>query len=222
MTASDTDKPFPLPLTVLCIALMLAPAIALAATWGSLPDTVPAHWGAEGIDRWGSKFEMIVVPALGVLLGAVLLFGARRAGDARVPFLGGSIGERTVMTAACILQSLVVLGGTIGWIMGAQGAGAPVESLTGSLNLQVLGVPAIFLVAGVLLAIRTINAPEDEPVLGEQYHAQRIAGAIMVVAGVIMGVLTALVVSAQMVQVVQAAIAAVACAILFVLLKRWL
>ncbi|MDM8300805.1 DUF1648 domain-containing protein [Collinsella tanakaei] len=222
MTASDTHKPLPLPLAALCIVLMLAPVVALAITWGSLPDTIPAHWGAEGIDRWGSKYELLIVPALGVLLGAVLLFGAHRAGDARVPFLGGSIGERAVMAAACIGQSLIVLGGTVGWIMGAQGAGTPVESLTGSLNLQVLGVPAIFLVAGVLLAIRTINAPEDEPVLGEQYHAQRIAGAIMVVSGVLMSVLSALVVSAQMVQVVQAAIAAVSCAILFVLLKRWL
>lgn len=222
MTASDTHRPLPLPLAALCIVLMLAPIVVLAATWGSLSDTIPAHWGAEGIDRWGSKYELLIVPALGVLLGAVLLFGAHRAGDARVPFLGGSIGERAVMAAACIGQSLIVLGGTVGWIMGAQSAGAPVESLTGSLNLQVLGVPAIFLVAGALLAIRTINAPEDEPVLGEQYHAQRIAGAIMVVAGVLMGVLSALVVSAQMVQVVQAAIAAVSCAILFVLLKRWL
>lgn len=222
MTASDTHRPLPLPLAALCIVLMLAPIVVLAATWGSLPDTIPAHWGAEGIDRWGSKYELLIVPALGVLLGAVLLFGAHRAGDARVPFLGGSIGERAVMAAACIGQSLIVLGGTVGWIMGAQSVGAPVESLTGSLNLQVLGVPAIFLVAGTLLAIRTINAPEDEPVLGEQYHAQRIAGAIMVVAGVLMGVLSALVVSAQMVQVVQAAIAAVSCAILFVLLKRWL
>ncbi len=222
MTASDTAKPLPLPLAALCIILMLAPVVALAITWGSLPDTIPAHWGAEGIDRWGSKYELLIVPALGMLLGAVLLFGAHRAGDARVPFLGGSIGERAVMAGACIGQSLIVLGGTVGWIMGAQDAGAPVESLTGSLNLQVLGVPAIFLVAGILLAIRTINAPKDEPVLGEQYHAQRIAGAIMVVAGLLMGVLSALVVSAQMVQVVQAAIAAVSCIILFVLLKRWL
>lgn len=220
--AHPESRPLPKPILVICIVAMLAPAVALAIAWGALADTIPAHWGAEGVDRWGSKYEMLIMPVLGVLLGAVLLFGAHRAGNAKVAFLGGAIGERAVMAAACIIQSLIVLGGTIGWIMGAQDAGTPVESLTGSLNLQVIGVPAIFLVAGILLAIRTVNAPEDEPVLGEQYHAQRIAGAIMIVAGVLMGVLSALVVSAQLVQVVQAAIAAVSCAILFVLLKRWL
>ena len=80
-----------------------------------------------------------------------------------------------------------------------------------------------FLVAGILLALRSLSMPGDaEELLEEQYHAQRIAGAIMVVAGAVMAVLSALVLSGTMIQVGQAAIAAVAMVFVFVLLKRWL
>lgn len=220
-----TAKPLSPVVTVVCLLLALSPAIALAVSWGMLPDVIPAHWGAEGIDRWGSKVEMVAVPAVTFLASGGLLFGARRTtGDERVSFLNGSLGERTVMVVSSICVSLVGLVSLICWITGAQapeaGGGA---GETATLSWQVLGVPAIFLVAGILLALRSLNMPEDaEELLEEQYHAQRIAGAIMVVAGAVMAVLSALVLSGTMIQVGQAAIAAVAMVFVFVLLKRWL
>ena len=46
-----TAKPLSPVVTAVCLLLALSPAIALAVSWGMLPDVVPAHWGAEGIDR---------------------------------------------------------------------------------------------------------------------------------------------------------------------------
>lgn len=219
-----TAKPLSPVVTAVCLLLALSPAIALAVSWGMLPDVVPAHWGAEGIDRWGSKVEMVAVPAVTFLASGGLLFGARRtAGDERVSFLNGSLGERAVMVVSSICVSLVGLVSLICWITGAlapEAAGVAIETAT--LSWQVLGVPAIFLVAGILLALRALNMPEAEELLEEQYHAQRIAGAVMVVAGAVMAVLSALVLSGTMIQVGQAAIAAVAMVFVFVLLKRWL
>lgn len=37
--------------------------------WSSLPDSVPAHFGANGeVDRWGSKWELLILPVLGIVL----------------------------------------------------------------------------------------------------------------------------------------------------------
>ncbi|MBM6777380.1 DUF1648 domain-containing protein [Collinsella tanakaei] len=219
-----TAKPLSPVVTAVCLLLALSPAIALAVSWGMLPDVVPAHWGAEGIDRWGPKVEMVAVPAVTFLASGGLLFGARRAtGDERVSFLNGSLGERAVMVVSSMCVSLVGLVSLICWIMAALQPEATADAgEVAVLSWQVLGVPAIFLVAGILLALRALNMPEAEELLEEQYHAQRIAGAIMVVAGAVMAVLSALVLSGTMIQVGQAAIAAVAMVFVFVLLKRWL
>ena len=221
MTASDT-KPLSLPVTVLCLMLALSPAIALAANWSALPDVIPAHWSAGEIDRWGSKMEMVVVPAVSFVLGGALLFGARRAhADDEVDFLNGTLSERTVMVVSSIATSLIGLGSVIGWITGALDAGSAAGEAA-ALSWQVLGVPAIFLVAGILMALRSLNMPEDDPLLGEQYHAQRIAGASMVVAGTLMAVLSALVLPGSMTQLGQAAVAAIDMIFVFLLLRPWL
>lgn len=210
--------------TAVCLLLALSPAIALAVSWGMLPDVIPAHWGAEGIDRWGSKVEMVAVPAVTFLASGGLLFGARRTtGDERVSFLNGSLGERAVMVVSSICVSLVGLVSLVCWITGAlapEAAGGAIETAT--LSWQVLGVPAIFLVAGILMALRSLSMPGDDPLLGEQYHAQRIAGASMVVAGALMAVLSALVIPGNMTQLGQAAVAAVDMIFVFLLLRPWL
>ena len=222
MTASES-KPLSLVATVICLILALSPAIALAVMWGTLPDVVPAHWGAEGIDRWGSKMEMVVVPAVSFVLSGALLFGARRAqADDEVDFLNWALSERAVMVVASIATSLIGLGSMVGWIMGALDPSAAAAGEPAALSWQVLGVPAIFLVAGILMALRSLSMPGDDPLLGEQYHAQRIAGASMVVAGALMAVLSALVIPGNMTQLGQAAVAAADMIFVFLLLRPWL
>lgn len=226
MARTDTPEktPLSLPVTIICLVFALAPAIALAVMWGSLPEVIPAHWGEAGIDRWGTKMEMVVVPVVGFILSGLLLFGARRAhADDYVSFLSGELSERNVMVVSSIATSLIALGGIIAWIAGALDPTAVANpGDPAALSWQVLGVPAIFLVAGLLMAMRSLNMPENDEVLGEQYHAQRIAGASMVIAGVLMGVLSALILPGTMTQVGQAVIAAIDMAFVFILLRPWL
>ena len=222
MTASES-KPLSLVATVICLILALSPAIALAVVWGTLPDVVPAHWSAGSIDRWGSKMEMVAVPAVSFVLSGALLFGARRAqADDEVDFLNWALSERAVMVVASIATSLIALGSMVGWIMGSLDSSAAAAGEPAALSWQVLGVPAIFLVAGILMALRSLSMPGDDPLLGEQYHAQRIAGASMVVAGALMAVLSALVIPGNMTQLGQAAVAAVDMIFVFLLLRPWL
>lgn len=43
--------------------------IFLVISWGSIPDLVPGHYNASGdVDRWGSKFELLILPIVGLLL----------------------------------------------------------------------------------------------------------------------------------------------------------
>lgn len=192
---APSTRPVSRALTAAQVLLALAPAVALAVAWGQLPDTVPAHWGAAGVDRWGSKLEMLAVPAAALVLGAVFLAGTRLADPEHpVSLLSLELNERAVVAVSGCAVDLVLLAGTAGWILAA-GDPAAAGGEPAALNWQVLG---------------------------EQYRAHRISGAVLALAGVVMGVLCAFVLSGTAVQVCQAVIAAVAMAFVFVLLRRWL
>lgn len=219
---APSTRPVSRALTVAQVLLALAPAVALAVAWGQLPDTVPAHWGAAGVDRWGSKLEMLAVPAAALVLGAVFLAGTRLADPEHpVSLLSLELNERAVVAVSGCAVDLVLLAGTVGWILAA-GDPAAAGREPAALNWQVLGVPLVCTAAGALLTLRSSGMPEDDPLLGEQYRAHRISGAVLALAGVVMGVLCAFVLSGTAVQVCQAVIAAVAMAFVFVLLRRWL
>lgn len=47
------------------LVLLIGSIIYLVSVWSSLPAEVPAHYNATGeIDRWGSKWEMIILPII--------------------------------------------------------------------------------------------------------------------------------------------------------------
>src|SRR6185312_6110225 len=47
--------------------------IYLIIKWGSLPSEIPAHFnGAGEVDRYGSKFELLILPVIGLLLWLIL------------------------------------------------------------------------------------------------------------------------------------------------------
>lgn len=49
--------------------------IFLVVNWPSIPAEVPAHFGIEGeITRWGSKWEMLILPVISGVLGFVLIW----------------------------------------------------------------------------------------------------------------------------------------------------
>lgn len=65
---SKTHKELPLILSV------LVPFVYLATVWNKLPEKVPMHWNIEGeIDRYGEKYEILLIPILLPLATYLLL-----------------------------------------------------------------------------------------------------------------------------------------------------
>ncbi len=57
------------------IVLLILPFIALAVAWSSLPARVPMHFDAHGnVNRYGSPFELLILPGMNVLVAIILYF----------------------------------------------------------------------------------------------------------------------------------------------------
>ena len=59
----------------LCAAFLVGMILGLVLFWGRLPEQIPGHYnGAGEIDRWGSKWELLLLPVFGVLMYGLLSF----------------------------------------------------------------------------------------------------------------------------------------------------
>ena len=46
----------------------------LAVNWSSLPAEIPVHFGFNGeVDRWGSKFELLILPSIAIFLWFIMV-----------------------------------------------------------------------------------------------------------------------------------------------------
>ena len=53
--------------------IFLVSILYIIVVWGKIPDGVPAHFnGAGEVDRWGSKFELFLLPFIGLFLWILL------------------------------------------------------------------------------------------------------------------------------------------------------
>ena len=65
---------------VLYVVLMALPLVVTLIVLGFLPGQVPVHYGPDfQVDRWGSKYELLLLPGFTVLMGLLLLFFGRLA-----------------------------------------------------------------------------------------------------------------------------------------------
>lgn len=49
--------------------------VFLISVWSKLPGEVPAHYNAVGeVDRWGSKWELLILPSVGLFIIILLQF----------------------------------------------------------------------------------------------------------------------------------------------------
>lgn len=49
--------------------------VYLIAVWGQIPDQIPAHYnGAGEVNRWGSKWELILLPVIAIFLALGMSF----------------------------------------------------------------------------------------------------------------------------------------------------
>lgn len=59
---------------ILYIVLMALPILVTLALLPSMPDQVPMHYGFDSqVNRWGSKYEMLIFPVLTLVVGIFLL-----------------------------------------------------------------------------------------------------------------------------------------------------
>ncbi|MEA4821717.1 MAG: DUF1648 domain-containing protein, partial [Erysipelotrichales bacterium] len=54
---------------IIFLITMILPFLVTIIFWFFLPDSIPAHYNALGeIDRWGSKYEMIIIPIASLVM----------------------------------------------------------------------------------------------------------------------------------------------------------
>ncbi|MCL1984515.1 MAG: DUF1648 domain-containing protein [Methanomassiliicoccaceae archaeon] len=60
---------------IILFVLALLPLIVALIALPFMPDTVPAHrsWGGI-VDRWGSKYETLVLPAIALVTGLFMIW----------------------------------------------------------------------------------------------------------------------------------------------------
>ena len=58
----------------LAVLLALVPTVVLSVMWNSIPQLIPAHWSADSIDRWGQKWELLILPVICLAIGLLLSF----------------------------------------------------------------------------------------------------------------------------------------------------
>ena len=50
------------------LSVYIGMIVLLIVVWNKLPEQVPAHYNAVGeVDRWGSKWELVILPFVGLL-----------------------------------------------------------------------------------------------------------------------------------------------------------
>lgn len=60
--------------------LMLLPLVVTLLSLQFLPDLIPAHYGMNNqVDRWGSKYELLIFPAMIIGFGVIILLVAKYA-----------------------------------------------------------------------------------------------------------------------------------------------
>jgi len=62
-------------LDIVTAIIYLAGIIYTIVIWSQIPDQVPAHYNSVGeVNRWGSKWELILLPVIAVLIAVFMSF----------------------------------------------------------------------------------------------------------------------------------------------------
>jgi len=58
-----------LALEIIGLLFLVGMIVFIYTQWDQIPQQVPMHYNALGeIDRWGSKYQTLILPAIGILL----------------------------------------------------------------------------------------------------------------------------------------------------------
>lgn len=63
-------------------ALVVATFVHVAVSWGTMPDSIPAHYGLDGTpDAWGGKGSALVAPCAMLLIFGAFFVASRHPGS---------------------------------------------------------------------------------------------------------------------------------------------
>ena len=81
--------------------LMFLPFIITFILLPSLPDKIPAHYGFDGVvNRYGSKYELLLFPLFTIITGCFMLIMAQRSGKKE----NGAKDEKILLYAGMIVE----------------------------------------------------------------------------------------------------------------------
>ena len=157
------------------------------------PDQVPAHYNIRGeVDRWGSKYEFLIMPFTNLLFAAFMVWLARREGKK-----GRDMNERIVgIVNIVVLIQFNIMWAIFMWkAVDLENLGG-LDDLTSRLILMLLAVSLIPMgnimpkaQRNSIFGLRTKWSMANDHCWQQ---SQRIGGFIMVAAGVVGTILTAL------------------------------
>lgn len=175
------------------IAIVLLPFLYLTLIWNSLPAKVPLHWNLQGeIDRWGSKYELLLIPILLPLLTYVIFLIVPKIDPKnKLAQMGNKYQTlKFILTAFMSILALFII------------HASKTQSIADP-NLIILGVGLLFMVLGnffktirsnYFIGIRTPWTLENERVWKETHI---LGGKLWFIGGLII-ILSSLVLSAEL------------------------
>lgn len=90
---------------ILCIIFMFLPLALSAIALIYMPEQIPAHYGANGqVDRWGSKYENLILPMLVILFGLFMIVISKFSSDDEP---SGKNNQKIILTTTLLLMILL-------------------------------------------------------------------------------------------------------------------
>lgn len=177
----------------LTVALILLGFILAGIFLTMAPDRIPAHYNIRGeVDRWGSKYEFLIMPFINLIFGIFMAWLAHREGKQ-----GRDVNERVV----AIMNHFILIIFNVMWLLfmwkavDVKKPGAGLDDLTGKLIMMLLMVSFIPMgnlmpkaQRGSAFGLRTKWSMANDHCWQQ---SQRIGGFIMVGTGMLGTILTA-------------------------------
>lgn len=124
--------------------LMFSPLVVSVIALCFLPDFIPAHYNLKNtVDRWGSKYELLIFPMITILFGQFLLLLGKMAKKQKTQ--GNNNEKMSLIIGNCSLLIFNILSGTMIY-----------SSVTKAENLSFFSLEfgqMIFLIMGVVFII---------------------------------------------------------------------
>ena len=162
------------------LVLMFLPLVITLMILPHLPNQIPAHYGFDGqVDRWGSKYETLIVPLLAVITGGILLLVAKFAGKAE----DGGQNNRRVTLLGSIIALLVFNAMTLYFLYTDMAQVTDLTALHLDLFQLIFGHIMPKLRRNSLVGLRTPWSQSSEVVWKK---SQRVGGILFMAAGILM------------------------------------